>query len=61
MFSLPISSDELADGDRDSAPLVLEGIKKEDFRAFLSVLSSLHYESVMRDALKGKNVFIIAR
>ncbi|KLO04619.1 hypothetical protein SCHPADRAFT_809294, partial [Schizopora paradoxa] len=52
MFNLPISSDEPPDGERDGAPLILEGIKKEDFRAFLSVLSSLHYESLQRGESK---------
>ncbi|KLO04620.1 hypothetical protein SCHPADRAFT_896892 [Schizopora paradoxa] len=61
MFKFPVANDEPADGERDSAPLVLDGIKKEDFRAFLSVLSSLHYESMTKSEQTEKNVFIIAR
>jgi len=49
MFSLPQSDNDLPDGERDNKPLVLEGIRKDDFRAFLTVLSSLHYTSMAKD------------
>ncbi|KLO04673.1 hypothetical protein SCHPADRAFT_1003234 [Schizopora paradoxa] len=60
MFGLPVRKNEAPDGERDSAPLTLEGIKKEDFRAFLSVLSSLHYETVTKRGEARKGTFVIA-
>ncbi len=54
MFSLP-------PGSGGEVPLVLEGIQKDDFRAFLTVLSSLHYESVTAEGSKAKTIFIVAR
>jgi len=62
MFSLPTLDDSQADGERDSKPLYLEGISKDDFHAFLTVLSSLHYESVTKGVMKpGKATFIVAK
>jgi len=61
MFSLPSLDGELQDGERDGKPLVLEGIKKDDFRAFLTVLSCLHYESMASNASKDRTVFVVAR
>jgi len=61
MFSLPKSDNEPPDGERNNKPLVLEGIQKDDFRTFLTVLSSLHYESVTKGGGEDKIIFVIAR
>jgi len=61
MFDLPKSKNDVPDGERDNKPLVLEGIHKEDFRAFLTALSSLHQEAMTKDGGEGKPIFLVAR
>ncbi len=59
MFNLPYLS---SGGDQsDVKPIHLEGILKDDFHAFLSVLSSLHFEAVTMDKETDKIIFVIAK
>ncbi|EMD34251.1 hypothetical protein CERSUDRAFT_158602 [Gelatoporia subvermispora B] len=44
MFSLPIAEGEIADGSSDEHPLVLRGIKQDDFVQLLRVMFP-HYDS----------------
>ncbi len=65
MFSLPGASDSNSDapqdGDGDDKPLFLDGIKKEDFRSFLTVLSARHYEAVTTGKVAGKTSLLLTR
>ncbi len=46
----------------DSTPMInLEGIATDDFHSFLSVLSSLHFESVMKDKGAGMVNFVVVK
>jgi len=44
MFTLPPGGEESEEGRSESKPLYLDGVKKDDFRHFLSVLAVLNYE-----------------
>lgn len=63
MFKLPGVGDQQApqDGDRDDKPLFLDGIKKSDFRAFLTVLCAHHYETVTAGKAAGATNLLLTR
>ncbi len=61
MFSLPRvgDSDTPQDGDQDDKPLFLDGIKVEEFRSFLKVLSLCHHDAVVSGAEIAKKADLL--
>lgn len=50
MFSLPTAAGELPEGDSEQNPIILEGVKPEEFECFLSVI----YPSYVYKLGKGR-------
>ncbi len=63
MFTLPtgVDGEESGEGRLESKPLYLEGVKKEDFRHFLVVLSALNYEGISSGKTRGKTNLLLSR
>jgi len=49
------------DGDQEGKPLFLDGIKKNDFRSFLQILSARHNEAVTAGGVTGKTSLLLTR